>query len=1112
MASGQANTLKRVYTYRLQALLIDGGTEVIRSVFDQLTGVPLTVHLSNSHTIISQLKTARIITQAQYAKLFQTPGNPTSASSSDLDMTLLVCLLQSTCGLKKRKDPIWFTQPAQNDMSVEADIVRMRYFRNELSHRESVAVSQQYFKAKWSEIETVLLRLNGNCQTGNPNLQTQLNDFKTGTVDEESQERYDQELKDWEEMEKVVMAELGEINQMLQDESCRSRTIAKEVTEIRVNVQGIQQTFSPRVESLKAVSEHHFNQTKENQDLFVRTATYKKAWERFKPGITILSGYSGEGKTTVASQMLIEACPSEKIIKLSTPQDWEQLNIKHWKGVFIDDIFGSDAFDEYKANHWKHHLNDLESAAHSLQLYVVITTRQNILNEANDRHNLNLFKEENVTILNSSDISEDEKTHILRLRLEKNKREYSDASLNLCISGWNSNECKIGFPECAVMFATNDTLFTKGPQFFAAPFEFFRKCIAELSQNENEYMILILIWTKPSRKLSKFDLEKTNITSLSDVAAELGYPLHEKSRTLRKTLKHHKDGLLSLTDRKDEYTFSHNVIGDVVGLEIGKEYPNLAIKYGSKSFVMRYVKTSTTATTDCIIVDDRRYSVLSKKLNHLLFEKNESFAVLDVTLKEFRINSKGIENTRISQSIPDISVLEHEAFGNATFVQEYIDPANENDIVNTPILEVYEHFRNPYCIQFEYGELGMCIPTFLLAKKNEQMITECIEHDMLTDREKYIALLFATRDNNEAMVRQLIEADVGVNEDALQIATVNENIKILKLLLLHFRQRKATKSHIQKRNSPLITATKRHSLDTVTCLLQSGVDINYANEDGLSAIDKAVICKCVDICEALTEKGCNLDAKSGKFKRTPLHKAVDMGCLDIVKLLLNVGASVYTTDHRGKYPIHTAAICGHTEILRLLLKEDKTLAVRPFNTVLRGNKIKNLTLYHYAVWKEDEILLKVLKEFEIDPNIQDICGRTPLYLATYYNKPTFVELLVDIADVNIPERNGYTPLHAASSNLNPKIVRLLCCSNVNIRMIDRKGNTVFHVLGNVNENAIGGDENFEDPLARIMVSECVKILLEKDPEFEYELNRMPNKDGLIVSAKCERDTYSLVCK
>jgi hypothetical protein len=144
MATKLSATKKRVYCFRLQNLVIEGGAYVIRELLDHLTGVPLTVHLQHNGTNIthpkirSQPGKTKALTQTQYAKLFVSHGIPSpSVTSADLDITLLVYLLQNTChncGLKKETDRIWFTYPTPNDQKIEHDIVRMRHFRNEVMH------------------------------------------------------------------------------------------------------------------------------------------------------------------------------------------------------------------------------------------------------------------------------------------------------------------------------------------------------------------------------------------------------------------------------------------------------------------------------------------------------------------------------------------------------------------------------------------------------------------------------------------------------------------------------------------------------------------------------------------------------------------------------------------------------------------------------------------------------------------------------------------------------------------------------------------------------------------------------------------------------------------
>eukprot|EP00754_Rhynchopus_humris_P005200 Rhum_TRINITY_DN12610_c0_g1::Rhum_TRINITY_DN12610_c0_g1_i1::g.53162::m.53162 len=54
--------------------------------------------------------------------------------------------------------------------------------------------------------------------------------------------------------------------------------------------------------------------------------------------------------------------------------------------------------------------------------------------------------------------------------------------------------------------------------------------------------------------------------------------------------------------------------------------------------------------------------------------------------------------------------------------------------------------------------------------------------------------------------------------------------------------------------------------------------------------------------------------------QTPLHCAVCLGHVDVVRLLLEHSADACNAvDGCGKTPLHDAAICGHVEITEMLL-------------------------------------------------------------------------------------------------------------------------------------------------------------------------------------------------
>lgn len=120
---------RRRYYLRIQVLLVDGGTMVLRNVFDEKKShSPLVMCLTQNQGKFAYLLKRGVINKQQHVLL--TSSSPTLTS---FDITLLSCLLRNVCGLKNSNDPIWSSLPAQSDLSIEADLVRFRSYRNEVS-------------------------------------------------------------------------------------------------------------------------------------------------------------------------------------------------------------------------------------------------------------------------------------------------------------------------------------------------------------------------------------------------------------------------------------------------------------------------------------------------------------------------------------------------------------------------------------------------------------------------------------------------------------------------------------------------------------------------------------------------------------------------------------------------------------------------------------------------------------------------------------------------------------------------------------------------------------------------------------------------------------------
>ena len=116
---------------------------------------PLATWLGQHKQTLSSLK-HKVLYNDQWRKLF--PPDRTQPDCESFDITLLVILLINICGLSPPNTG-WNNKPPQNDKSTEANIVRIRYFRNLLHHAPSTGVPTQKFNTYWEEIADALVAL-----------------------------------------------------------------------------------------------------------------------------------------------------------------------------------------------------------------------------------------------------------------------------------------------------------------------------------------------------------------------------------------------------------------------------------------------------------------------------------------------------------------------------------------------------------------------------------------------------------------------------------------------------------------------------------------------------------------------------------------------------------------------------------------------------------------------------------------------------------------------------------------------------------------------------------------------------------------------------------------
>ena len=123
-----ASSVEKTNGAKLNVLLIDGRTTVLREIFNRLY-LPsnlLASLKSNYHTLNSLLKIGVLI-KRQWDILF--PPDGAAPDSKTFDFHLLFLLLTNICGLSPPPSG-WHTTPAPSDTSLEANLVRVKYYRS----------------------------------------------------------------------------------------------------------------------------------------------------------------------------------------------------------------------------------------------------------------------------------------------------------------------------------------------------------------------------------------------------------------------------------------------------------------------------------------------------------------------------------------------------------------------------------------------------------------------------------------------------------------------------------------------------------------------------------------------------------------------------------------------------------------------------------------------------------------------------------------------------------------------------------------------------------------------------------------------------------------------
>ena len=261
-----ASSVEKTNGGKLSRLLIDGGTTVLRKVFDGCyPPATLAADLNACYSTLNNLLRRKILNRHQWDQLF--PPGGAAPDSNTFDITLLFLLLTTICGLSPPPSG-WHKKPPPSDISPEANLARVKHFRNVLhGHVSDTGVDAPTFNALWQEISTPLVALGLN--------QAEIDRLK---AEHGGEEDYLDALLEWNDSEEDIKSQLKNIHHTqsktqqtigdIRETQNEAKQAIEEFSQIQTKTQQtVEDVLETQTEAKQAIEEFSQIQTKTQQSV-----------------------------------------------------------------------------------------------------------------------------------------------------------------------------------------------------------------------------------------------------------------------------------------------------------------------------------------------------------------------------------------------------------------------------------------------------------------------------------------------------------------------------------------------------------------------------------------------------------------------------------------------------------------------------------------------------------------------------------------------------------------------------------------------------------------------------------------------------------------------------
>jgi ankyrin repeat protein len=343
---------------------------------------------------------------------------------------------------------------------------------------------------------------------------------------------------------------------------------------------------------------------------------------------------------------------------------------------------------------------------------------------------------------------------------------------------------------------------------------------------------------------------------------------------------------------------------------------------------------------------------------------------------------------------------------------------------------------------------------------NEEIVKIMISKgaDLSLEDEKGMSIFdYAIREHDLALVERLLKLGMdfrtqSAKEEVFHRATRERNIKLVELLLEKYQvdvdspneygttalsrasdkemmlclvRHSANINSGEREETVLHRMAQNHYSEEVSILLDYGAYIDCEDRNGATPLLLATGYRGEKTVKTLLDRGADPNAGVGIDDGKALHQAAKIGCLEMVRWLLDAGANPEEKNGYGDTALDLAMKGCHKDTIMLLNA--------------RGSGIKSCraaSLTHLITY-DKKAIFELALENGANPNGAD---GSPLRVASGYGRNEMVNLLLQKgANVNLQDSDGYTALYQAITSARVETVKILLDAGADLKIKAENG-------------------------------------------------------------------------